>query len=485
MVVLPDAIGTYVLAHIVCACIALGVGFIAGVWFFGAKRSGPNQSPPKKPPSKKNLDEFKRTAERIALATSRISDLTTGVASDVGDHAAKMKLISADLAGIDRESAGANVVVLAAMDQILNANSELQQRLEAAEKQLAAQAVEIKVHESEARTDALTGLANRRAFDDELKRRMHEWDRRRTPVALVLLDIDFFKEFNDAHGHQIGDEILRQVATTLRSQAREIDLPCRYGGEEFAVILPATDTSGACIAAERIRNAIEDSTTKVEGKSLKVTCSIGVSQIDLGDDAARFIRRADNALYYSKRHGRNCGYWTDGTSYEPIGTPATPTANEYGSVIEPLGDDGKSRRSFTHELKRRVAESHRFGIPLSVLHLKIEEYDAVAKDCGKTAARQMIDVAETAIEKVLREMDVLARLNNGEFIMMLPGKTASDSAMLLKRMQITMAGLVVSHKGRELRVRLLDGIAELRPNETARELATRARLEMPAPAATR
>ena len=213
------------------------------------------------------------------MATSRVADLAQGVASDVGEHAAKMKEISADLAGVDREASGTNAAVLTAMDKILSANSELQKRLEAAEKQLAVQAAEIKAHESEARTDSLTSLSNRRAFDDELKRRLSEFERKGTPVTLILIDIDFFKKFNDTHGHQVGDEVLRTVAKTLHSQARDMDLPCRYGGEEFAAILPATDAAGACIVAERIRKAVEASVTTCDGKSLKVTCSLGVSQV--------------------------------------------------------------------------------------------------------------------------------------------------------------------------------------------------------------
>src|SRR6185295_757566 len=135
------------------------------------------------------------------------------------------------------------------------ANAELQQRLEQAEKQLAVQAVQIKAHESEARTDSLTTLSNRRAFDDELKRRLNEWQRKGTPCTLVMMDIDFFKKFNDTHGHQVGDEVLRQVAKVLGVQSREMDIPCRYGGEEFAVILPATEALKACKVAERIRAA--------------------------------------------------------------------------------------------------------------------------------------------------------------------------------------------------------------------------------------
>src|SRR4029078_12867675 len=133
-----------------------------------------------------------------------LADLAKSMATDVTDHAAKVNAITADLRGIDRTEGGADLAVNAALDKILAANSELQQRLEKAEKQIEAQTLEIRSHESEARTDSLTGLANRRAFDDEMKRRVAEWERKQIPFTLVLLDIDHFKKFNDTHGHLIG-----------------------------------------------------------------------------------------------------------------------------------------------------------------------------------------------------------------------------------------------------------------------------------------
>src|SRR6185503_7619557 len=106
------------------------------------------------------------------------------------------------------------------------------------------------------RTDALTGLANRRAFDDELNRRFAEWQRRKTMFSLLILDVDHFKKFNDTHGHQAGDAVLTGVAATLRQTFREMDLVARYGGEEFAAILPVTNLTEALRAAERARAAI-------------------------------------------------------------------------------------------------------------------------------------------------------------------------------------------------------------------------------------
>jgi diguanylate cyclase len=487
MLLLPAAIGTFLLVNLLCACVALGVGFAAGVWFFGAKMvkpaSAPSASAAKKPVAKPS-DAAKRAAERAAMAAGQVADLAQTVASDVGDHAAKMKAISAELAGVDRDSAGANAAVNAAMDQILAANNELQQRLEKAEKQLAAQAVEIKAHESEARTDSLTGLANRRAFDDELKRRFSEWQRKGTPCTLVMLDIDFFKKFNDTHGHQVGDDVLKQVAKVLAEQSREMDLPCRYGGEEFGVILPATEAVKACAVAERVRAAIEASTTNSAGKSLKVTCSLGVAEFMDDGDIARLIRHADDALYTSKKAGRNCGHWNTGTAHVPITRPeeatvapppaAAPTpAPEPPKTAEPAPSPNGA--TFIQLLKRRVTESNRFGIPISIMFLRIEDIDIVNRKYGSAIARQMVDTAAPAFQKCLREMDVMTKLENGEIVIMMPGSGRSEVARVAKRMQAATANCILPVMDRELTVRFTHGIAELQPNETAHELIARAR----------
>ncbi|HJQ78897.1 MAG TPA: diguanylate cyclase [Lacipirellulaceae bacterium] len=477
---------TFLLVNLACACVALGVGFTAGVWFLGGRSARPKSSKSsfKKPaPRPAITEEARRVAERTLMATSRVADLAKGVMSDVGDHAAKMKAISAELAGVNREDGAANEAVLTAMDQILAANDNLQQRLEKAEKQLEAQAAEIKAYESEARTDSLTGLSNRRAFDDELKRRINEWDRKQTPLTLIILDIDHFKKFNDTHGHQVGDEVLRTVAKTLRQQARDMDLPCRYGGEEFAVVLPATELAGACIVGERIRRAVEASVTVYVDKTLKVTCSLGVAQVVQNDDSASLIRRADDALYASKKAGRNCGHWGDGQSFYPITATQYLPAPTNAKNGDDAGFENKngSGSSFIQALKRRVTESHRFGIRLTVIHFKIEEFESVLRNSGKAVARQMLDLAEPALEKVLRPKDLLARMDNGEFVVMLPGNTRGDAVQLVKRLQITMSNFVVPLKDRELHVRFRHGIAELKPKETAQQLLFRARQDVARP----
>jgi diguanylate cyclase (GGDEF)-like protein len=141
------------------------------------------------------------------------------------------------------------------------------------------------------------------------------------------------------------------------------------------------------------------------------------------------------------------------------------------------------RPTFIDLLKRRVTESHRFGIPLSLMLLKVEEYQAIFMSNGRAVARQILDQAEPALEKAIREMDVLVRMENGEFIVMLPGKTQAEAAQVLKRMRIATSQCVVPLKDREYNLRFQHGIAELMPNESAQGVLARARQGLSEPSA--
>jgi diguanylate cyclase (GGDEF)-like protein len=160
---------------------------------------------------------------------------------------------------------------------------------------------------SRAATDALTGLQNRRAFDEGLARELARPGR---VVSLLMLDVDHFKRFNDAHGHPAGDEVLRAVARTIQACVRGNDLAARYGGEEFAVILPATPVDGARAVAERIRNAIAGLRLHIDGKWLSVTASLGGVTVQGGSAPSVVLPRADAALYQAKGAGRNRVAWS-------------------------------------------------------------------------------------------------------------------------------------------------------------------------------
>ena len=153
-----------------------------------------------------------------------------------------------------------------------------------------------------ANTDPLTRLSNRRAFDHRLQVELALVARRSTPLSLLMLDVDHFKQINDTFGHDAGDKVLEAIARTLSSNARVIDIVARVGGEEFAVILPNTDAQNAQQVAERMRLAVAQSSELVQ----PTTVSIGAATLQGDEDALSLYSRADAAMYTAKKSGRNC-----------------------------------------------------------------------------------------------------------------------------------------------------------------------------------
>ena len=158
---------------------------------------------------------------------------------------------------------------------------------------------------AEARTDALTGLKNRRSFDEELHRQFAQRQRQGTVFSLLLIDLDHFKQVNDTHGHLSGDLVLQSVARLLTKTLREMDLVYRYGGDEFAVICPGSRLHEATTAAERIRQTVAKSPVLLKTGSTTVTLSVGVAEVDGSEIADGMLQHADEALYAAKQAGRN------------------------------------------------------------------------------------------------------------------------------------------------------------------------------------
>jgi len=156
-----------------------------------------------------------------------------------------------------------------------------------------------------ARTDALTGLANRRALMESFVHEQKRVQRGAAPFSVVLADVDHFKQVNDTFGHDVGDEVLKRVAESIRSSAREMDMPARWGGEEFLVLLPGCASDEALAIAERMRAHLRELRIDANGTPLTVTASFGVSSIGDGEPLDDCIRRSDEALYAAKHGGRD------------------------------------------------------------------------------------------------------------------------------------------------------------------------------------
>ena len=156
-----------------------------------------------------------------------------------------------------------------------------------------------------ARVDPLTGLFNRRGFVEEAEVEIQRVFRGGKPFAVVLADIDNFKQFNDTHGHACGDHVLTRVAGMLRERVRDVDRIARWGGEEFILLLPETDAEGAATLAGKLCQAVSDNVFEYGGQRLAITLTLGVAAYRKGDSLDACIARADSALYRGKEDGRN------------------------------------------------------------------------------------------------------------------------------------------------------------------------------------
>jgi diguanylate cyclase len=402
-------------------------------------------------------------AHHAAKILMHLQELAMRVAIDVDTHTDRVEEISDSLTSVEAPESSIIVDVVA---KLIQANQQMHEKLATTESKLREQAHEIQTSAAEARTDALTLLVNRRAFDDELVRRCAEFRRTGNSFSLIMGDLDRFKEINDANGHQTGDEVLRCAAKMLRRKMREMDLVARYGGEEFAMILPGTNLEEAEKAAMRAREGFEKLQFSFEGREISVAMSFGVAEAIKNESGDALVARADKALYGAKEGGRNCVFRHDGNTVlrtiaakkpDIFETPA-PQPSETPDDVENSPSDPAakasetqhnaahaedlehltslaSRSSFCQQVRSRSAEWRRGGPTFSVALVEVNQYDKIGGHDGRQTREEAALIAFKYLTETVREMDVVGRYASGCFALLLPTAKLADAIRIAERVR--------------------------------------------------
>lgn len=258
-----------------------------------------------------NLDErISEVSSQIYKSIDQVHEAINAASANAIEYSGSLTEAS------DVFDSEADPVVLRALAQKLmvetrkmqQTNQALEGRLDASREDIATLQRDLEEVQRESMMDALTKLYNRKCFDQTIEKTILDARKEDTSLALVLLDIDHFKSFNDTYGHQTGDQVLRLVAMTLRAHTKGQDLAARYGGEEFALILPDTDVKGAMMLSDKMRKAIQAKELlrrSTNEKLGRITSSFGVAVLNERDTSNSLIERADKALYAAKNAGRN------------------------------------------------------------------------------------------------------------------------------------------------------------------------------------
>ena len=488
--------------HLAYAILFTTLGLLGGCWVCRHRLRAVSQ----------HKDKILLTRDILA----RVDELTTRVATDVGAHNTRVKEINEELASKEAPNSEAVVTTIAKLVAI---NCQMQERLTEAETKLQEQSKALESQVAEARTDALTRLPNRRALESEMARRFAEFQRHGTPFSAVLLDVDHFKRFNDQHGHQVGDEVLRGIAGVLQQTMRGMDLAARYGGEEFVVILPSTSLKDARQAGERYRQAIEKATFRSDGKELAVTASVGVAQFMPNEQPTIMLRRADQALYASKEAGRNCTHWHDGRTAhyattgigqkvgnkskdkltdkraqrvaDPLPSSSAPNACQQntvdssevvGSYSEALSSNECDRTAFFCLVRQRLAEWKRGGSSLSVMLVRIDEFDHIVATSGHSSGDLALRTTRLLLTRTLREMDVIGHYQCACYALLLPNTRLPEAMVVGDRIRQAAAKCVLPTKHGASTLNVSIGIAESSEGDDAVRLLQRSEAALQEPA---
>ncbi len=495
-----------VIAHIISGLVAGAICLGVGWWLRG--RSAESSS------GKKGGEEG-----MLRELLSSVHALSLRVAADVGEHHTTVQRVDTELQTHETQTISQ---VGDLVERLLTANRTVQDKLTDTEAKLDALSNRMEHCASEARTDVLTGLANRRAFQEEIARVHDNYRQAVANFSLIMIDIDRFKQVNDAHGHPFGDEVLHGLGEILLDNFRGRDIVTRYGGEEFAVLLPATEIADARRMAESVREIIERSRFEYSGKSLNLTVSMGVAEMASGEGTQDLLKRADQAMYAAKHSGRNRVYWHDGILAHPLRFPQKRGSDEApngGVLAGPAGSGNTlqgpamrvvsdnpdldqqlvntekldhetigsgdvdlellsnlgTKTMFCQGVHRRIAEFKRGGAAFTALMLQVDQHEELARRYGDQAWKLIMGVVAQAIRSNLREMDLVSCYNDSTFGMVLPNAKLRSAILVGERLRKRIMATTLQLGGRSVKFTISVGVVEADGADEMAALVERAR----------
>jgi diguanylate cyclase (GGDEF)-like protein len=438
---------------------------------------------------------------------NRLAEITSTVAGDVKHHSGNIQSINDELGAIRQ---GDTSAVAAAIARLQSMNRQTQQRLAQAELRLATHQRQIAEVATAAKTDPLTGVANRRGLDEELAQALAKFEQRQRPAALLILDLDHFKAFNDRYGLPAGDQALQHLGTVLLAKARESDAVARLGGEEFAVVLHGAKAADVLERAENLRRAMSSASILYAGHELHITASAGLAELQAGDTAQTLVKRASDAVVAAKCNGRNCTYWHSAEGLKRISRPGeepalsstcgAPAAAAKSTAAAAPGDAAKppsvelaadqfADSTFVGQVSRRVAEWRRGGATFSVALVRVAFPTANTPSGSQPgqspeARRTALRIVHQFARASLRDMDLVTRWNDDGLAILLPGSLVTDAAGVANRLRTAIEKHNMPPPFAGLTLSLWAGVAEVIEGNDVQRVLHRAQMALDAAAAT-
>ena len=356
---------------------------------------------------------------------------------------------------------------------------------------------------AEARKDPLTGIANQRMFERELAARSSDARRSSSPLSLIILDIDHFKNLNDQYGHRVGDQVLKDIALGLQRAVRGDDLVARYGGEEFAILLGGSRAQEAVSVADRVRAEVAAAIYRYDGKSIRATISCGMAQLLPREHASQLLQRADAALYHSKQHGRNLVSSHNGRGIERMCEGAAPQATtgtsdpaesrplvagfehpleavEEASAAASFRPPNQARnacwcdsRAIFSWTRQRIEEWKRGGDVFSVVVAEVHT-DIDPTRLSTTAKELLRRTCAFCLDASVRKMDVLAGVAELRFVVLLPRCSAAGAAIVVERLRNAENRVALPTRSGQLQFAFRLGMVEVHEGDDAARLLDRA-----------